>query len=65
MSRAKDRTATDKLNVALAGIDAIFAVIPKAADQSDLDRLVEEGRHHCEQARDALLTITFNLQQLV
>lgn len=59
----KERTATEKLNIALQGIDSVLAVMKAGPSPMD-EKLIDKARAYCEEAQDALLTIQFHLSQL-
>lgn len=62
---AKDRTATEKLNVALAGLDSALTIIQTLNDgQEPLAKTIEKAREYAEEVREHLLTIQFHAAQI-
>ena len=61
---AKQRRATDQLNVALAGLEAGVAVMESMDGKPVPKNLVDQMRHYAEEARQHLTTIQFGLNQL-
>jgi hypothetical protein len=63
---AKDKRATEKLNVELAGIDSALTVIKSliANDKHPATKVVDAALERCAAARDALLTIQFHSAQI-
>lgn len=62
---AKEKRATEKLNVALSGISAALTVAKTLLDEGHpAIKVLDEGKEYCEKARDALLTIQFNSAQI-
>lgn len=59
MAKQKERTATEKLMLALEGISATLAIMETG--QADTLRLIKRAKEYHEQASDALTTIQFHL----
>jgi hypothetical protein len=60
----KEKTATVKLGLALAGIDAALIVMKETDDRAKVADLIARAREYTEQARDHLMTIQFHLSIL-
>ena len=61
----KEKTATEKLNLSLAGIDSALTIIATVIDNREkVMALLENARRHCEEARDHMTTIRFHLAQV-
>lgn len=62
---AKEKRATEKLNVALAGIESALTVMLSGTTEDTMNyRVIKGGLERCEEARDALLTIQFHTAQI-
>jgi hypothetical protein len=59
----KEKRAIDQLNVALAGVDSVLAVLQSKATGMDAE-LLKKAREYVEEAQDHTLTIQFHLAQL-
>lgn len=62
---ARQKRATDELNIALSGVEAALATIETFPDLSPkVKQALTVGKGYCEQARQALLTIQFHAAQI-
>jgi ribosomal silencing factor RsfS len=61
---AKDKKATEILNLELTEISAALAVVLPMLEGHQVYKILEEQRERVESARDALLTIQFHARQI-
>jgi hypothetical protein len=60
----KEKTATELLNVAIAGIESCITVAAAADHDPGTEHALKKAREYCEEARDALITIQFHIRQI-
>ena len=60
---AKERNATDKMNVALEGISSCLTVL-KAVPEGAREGVLKKAQEYLEEANDELLTIRFHRNQI-
>lgn len=60
----KDRGALEKLQLALAGIDAALTVMDTLPLTPEAKKAVQTAKDYSEEARDHLLTVRFHVSLL-
>jgi hypothetical protein len=61
MPKTKERTATEKLMLALEGINTALTIMESIHDGEKRAELIKRAKEYREQASDALTTIQFHL----
>jgi hypothetical protein len=60
----KQQRATDKLNVALSGIESCLIILSQGVDDNERKKLVASARRWTDDAHAALVMIQSHLRQL-
>lgn len=62
--RKREQRATDLLNVAIAGADAVLAIVVDVKEETQRAKLIGQAREYLEKAREHLLTIQSHANQI-
>jgi len=60
---AKERSATDKMNIALEGLSSCLTIL-KAVPENAREGAFKKAQEYLDEANDALLTIRFHRNQI-